>query len=54
MPVGAEVYDELGNQPEGVVEGSKLGELAADMRVDADDSDARQYSRRVRRPRARG
>ena len=42
VPVGAQFDGELRDQPEGVVEGLKVGELAADMRVDADDADAGQ------------
>ena len=39
VAVGAKLDHELGDQAEGVVEGLKIGDLAADMRVDADDAE---------------
>ena len=38
VAVGAQAAHELGEQREGVVEGLQVGDLAADMHVDADDA----------------
>ncbi len=43
MAVGAQRIDQIAQQLEGVVEGLQLGDLAADMHVDAGHFDARQF-----------
>ena len=45
VAVGAQVAHEFGQQREGVVERLQLGDLAADMHVDAGDLHARQLRR---------
>ena len=40
VAVGAKCFDKLHHQPERVVEGLQLGDLAADMHVDAGDAHA--------------
>ena len=45
VAVGAQRAHEIGQQREGVVERLELGDLAADMHVDAGDLEARQLRR---------
>ena len=42
MAVGAQLAHEIGEQGESVVEGFEIGDLRADMHVDASDAQARQ------------
>ena len=45
VAVGAQRADEIGEQREGVVERLQVGDLRADVHVDAVDLDARQGAR---------
>ena len=54
VAVGAQRAHEIGEQREGVVERLQIGDLAADVHVDARDVQALELRRHAHRRRARG